>query len=439
MDPAAVQLLADPKIAEALRVLLTVVRANTNGQDAAPFPDNRIADAGPPPPTEDPMTYYKWVGQSKPHHKKFRVYFRTAGAEKGYQDFATLAEAETWADQQRRHLLKGGHPIGEELDAYLAGRTDLAPSTVTTARHRLIGFVGARRHVPVEAFPWPRAWEPIIDQARDTQVGVLSSLRGFVGHLRKRGLVKGDVLASLELRGRRRRGKRQARVDEARVLMALALVAGDPEALAVAVSLVFGLRVGEVVELRCRDLDADGALLWVEGTKTVNARRTVEVPAELRPTLQQLAEGQSGDALLFRLTIQRRRKAQDPHKARKDRVTRRLRQLCTAAGVAQLSMHSLRGMHSSLAREAGQTAHAVAAMLGHGSTEVQRRHYLRPGLEREVASAKVRGLLLGPVPTQLVTATTRTVPADESAEGTEKTVRGGGIEPPWLLTASTSS
>ena len=52
--------------------------------------------------------------------------------------------------------------------------------------------------------------------------------------------------------------------------------------------------------------------------------------------------------------------------------------LCTAAGVPVVCSHSLRGLHSTLAIEAGATANLVAAALGHGSFAVTARHYADP-------------------------------------------------------------
>jgi integrase len=238
----------------------------------------------------------------------------------------------------------------------------------------------------------------------------------------------------------------QARIDEARRLITAALQAGDPAALAVVTALVFGLRVGEVVGLCCRDLDADASVLWIEGTKTAAARRASEVPGELRPVLRGLTRGQAGEGLLFRFEPQRVRKAKDPEKARKDVVTRRLQQLCKQVGIPRLVMHSLRGMHASFSREVGQTAHAVAAALGHTSTAVQSRHYLRPGLEAEVTTTKAQRRLLGVVDQSEASNPSNPTEKDQTPETTKPSafaegsgVRGGGIEPPWLLTASTSS
>jgi hypothetical protein len=84
-------------------------------------------------------------------------------------------------------VLQDGHPIGDALDRYLESRTDLQPGTLTTLRHRLGAFIDGRRHLPVEGFPWAKAWGPLTTTAKDTQLGVLSALRGFVAHLKDPG------------------------------------------------------------------------------------------------------------------------------------------------------------------------------------------------------------------------------------------------------------
>jgi integrase len=346
-------------------------------------------------------------------------------------------------------VLQGGHPIAAELTDYLQDRAiELEASTIKTLRYRIGSIIEGRHHVPAEAFPWAQAWaKHIASTAVDTQTGVLAALRGFVAFMQKRGVIRGDVLQGIEVRGRKARGKPQARVDEARKLVVSALQAGDPPAIAVVVTLVFGLRIGEAVNLKCRDVDAGATLLWIDGTKNHAAKRAAEVPAHLRSRLQELVGSRGGDDLLFAFQPQRKRAAKDPHKARKDVVTRRLRQLCKDAGIPVLVPQSLRGMHSSFAREAGQTAHAVAQALGHTNLTTQRRHYLRPGVEAESDARSVAALL------DCMVANTNdpsnrsesddTEPSNENAGSAANTgdpaVRGGGIEPPWLLTASTSS
>jgi integrase len=412
--------------------------------------DNRRADdAGSSAEQEEHMiTYYRWVGQPKPHNKKFRVYFRPAGGEKEYRDFPDENEAAAWATSQEKYVLADGHPIGDELDTYLKSRVDLAPSTVETLRYRLGSVVQGRRHIPAEAFPWGRAWNQYVARtATDTQAGVFSALGGFTEHLRKAGIIRGNVLKDIQVKGRKKRGKVQGRIDEARRLVEAAIKAGDPAALAIVVALSFGTRPGEVVDLRCRDVDAGGTVLWVDGTKTEAAKRAANVPPELRRILLNLVAGRSGDALLFIFEAERRRKSKNPTKARRDFLNRRLAQLCREAGIPRLTAHSLRGMHASFARRNGATAADVVAMLGHRSYSTTSRHYIAPGVDEARNDQAVQDLVLGAVPgleggrNRNDPADTNTEPQKDESPGNSgaSAVRGGGIEPPWLLTASTSS
>jgi integrase len=46
--------------------------------------------------------------------------------------------------------------------------------------------------------------------------------------------------------------------------------------------------------------------------------------------------------------------------------------------VPEVCAHSLRGLHATLATEAGATGEAVAVQLGHASPEITRTHHTRP-------------------------------------------------------------
>ena len=52
-----------------------------------------------------------------------------------------------------------------------------------------------------------------------------------------------------------------------------------------------------------------------------------------------------------------------------------LRTLCADAGVPVVCPHSLRGLHATLALEAGATPESVARALGHGSFSMTKKHY----------------------------------------------------------------
>ena len=71
-----------------------------------------------------------------------------------------------------------------------------------------------------------------------------------------------------------------------------------------------------------------------------------------------------------------------------------LRRVCTRLNLPQVCPHSLRGMHATFAIQDGASAEHVAAVLGHGSSEITRRHYIAPGTEREAQARSVAALLL---------------------------------------------
>ena len=64
-------------------------------------------------------------------------------------------------------------------------------------------------------------------------------------------------------------------------------------------TLVMGLRAGELVSRIVRDLDDGGNLLWIPDSKAEAGKRTLQVPELLRPYLLALAEGKRPEDLLF--------------------------------------------------------------------------------------------------------------------------------------------
>jgi integrase len=174
-----------------------------------------------------------------------------------------------------------------------------------------------------------------------------------------------------EVVGRRKRGKEQLRIDEAKKVVARALADQDPLALAVVTMMLTGIRPGEAMALLVRDLDDGARVLWVaaEDGKTAASRRMVEVVPELRDLLARAAADRRGDEYLFAFTSERKRKTVNELKSRTGALQRRLVQLCKAAKVPEVVPHSLRGFHSTVATERGATGRAVADALGHTSFE----------------------------------------------------------------------
>jgi integrase len=70
-------------------------------------------------------------------------------------------------------------------------------------------------------------------------------------------------------------------------------------------------------------------------------------------------------------------------------VRRWTKKICRRAGVPVVNPQGNRGLHASIAREAGATGHVVMKQLGHGAESVHERHYAAEGA---VAQGNVRRL-----------------------------------------------
>jgi integrase len=187
-----------------------------------------------------------------------------------------------------------------------------------------------------------------------------------------------------------RAGKEQLRVDEARLVSELLVRdahQGKQGAIALFTQVLLGLRSGEVLVRRVRDLDDDGRILWIPSGKTENARRRLEVPDALRPFLLTLAKGRQPERLLF----EGRKSA--PHQ--NPWLWTRLKSYCALAGVPRVCPHSLRGLHSSLAVAAGCTSTAVASALGHGSFAITAKHYVNADTLSNSKAKRVADALAG--------------------------------------------
>src|SRR6185503_18244130 len=151
--------------------------------------------------------------------------------------------------------------------------------------------------------------------AVDTHQNGLNTAKAFGAWCVEQKWIRDNPLEQIKPVGQRNRGKPQLRLDEARRLVTLCeqkARKGDEAAIAVLTAFLLGLRASEVTDRVVRDLDDGGRLLWVEFGKTRRSRRTLEVPAMLRPFLVALAEGRPPDAQLIT-------RAATPRGGRRDR------------------------------------------------------------------------------------------------------------------------
>lgn len=220
---------------------------------------------------------------------------------------------------------------------------------------------------------------------------VLGQCKRFYAWALAHGEVAQNPFAGVKPVGKPKAGKAQLRIDEARRFVTLAVAKaqhGDRAATAALLALLLGMRAGEVLGRVVRDLDDGGRVLWITRGKTDNARRRLVVPAVLQPLLVRMAAGQSAESLLFGTSP--RRSGQPLTDAW---LWGQVQKLCDEAGVPRVSTHSLRGLHSTLALEAGATSGAVAAALGHGSFQITAKHYAAPGTVDSVRTRRVEQAL----------------------------------------------
>ena len=228
---------------------------------------------------------------------------------------------------------------------------------------------------------------------------VLGQCKRFYAWAVQRGYVLQSPFAGVKPVGKPKTGKSQLRIDEARQFVAVALQkaqAGDRAATCALLALLLGMRASEVLHRVVRDLDDHGRVLWITRGKTDNARRRLAVPEVLRPLLLRYAEGKTPEQLLFQAEAAGRQQPLSDAW-----LWGQVQRLCDEAGVPRVSTHSLRGLHSTLALEAGATGGAVAAALGHGSFAVTAKHYAAPGTMDRVRSKVVEEALRSP-PNQAV-------------------------------------
>ena len=166
-----------------------------------------------------------------------------------------------------------------------------------------------------------------------------------------------------------------------------------------------GLRIGELLALRWRDIDLIAGLLRVSRTlyeghfdepKTRSSNRTVplsakgvEILSSMRPKVV------DPDGLVFRT------KKGTPL-CRRNLTNRQLVPVCEELKIPKIRWHSLRHANATLLDAVGTPLGTVQSLLGHASPEITRGIYLHslPAGAKE-AVQKVEDLLTGPKRTQI--------------------------------------
>ncbi len=271
---------------------------------------------------------------------------------------------------------------------FLTGEGMLQGVTAQSLRQR----IGARLSTPTGRFDnsdgepveRPRSVASVASELRQTKL--------FIRWASSVGLCRLPAgLAEVRVIGRREEGKEQLSAGEAARFGAEALRrarAGDEGGLAAYAVLVLGVRARELLDRRVNDLE--GGVLWIRRGKTRRARRGLQVPDPLHQLLVEQAEDRPAGALMFG-------EAEGEGRPRATSwLEKQVRVVCGAAGVTAVCPHGLRGTHATLAEEAGVSAVAVAASLGHApGSRVTERCYTTPEARQGAGQERVLRVLQG--------------------------------------------
>ena len=338
-----------------------------------------------------------------PDGDKWRVILRSEAGQRVSKNLDSQEEAEAFLQAVTQQVQARAAPrtIGQALTEYLAEKqaAGLKPLSLRTIRDKLSAFLPLAERLTISP---ERAGEIYRDArirpcrfkrpvAVATHRAQLRSARAFFAWCVERHYLDGNPFANVKGIGRASSGKPQLRLDEVRQLVGVLqreARTGDEGASALLLQLVFGARSSEILSRQIRDIDDGGRVLWIPDGKTKNARRRLSVPEEVQPLLQNLMAQRASEDFL--IGAGRSKPYTTPV------LWKRLRRFCRMAEIRPVCPHSLRGLHSTLAIEAGVTAGAVIAQLGHGSFQTTERHYLDKDRRHDASMRRVASVMLGP-------------------------------------------
>lgn len=166
-----------------------------------------------------------------------------------------------------------------------------------------------------------------------------------------------------------------------------------------------GMRIGELLALRWRDVDLQTGLIRVRQTvyegvfddpKTKRSRRTVPVGKQGIEVLKQWKPSRlDPDALVFST-------GKGTPLSRRNLLNRQFKPTCERLGLKGVTWHWLRHATATLSSSAGVPLGAVQELLGHSSSQITREVYLE-AVPSDVKNAVqiVEDLILGPKWTQV--------------------------------------
>lgn len=206
----------------------------------------------------------------------------------------------------------------------------------------------------------------------DYQRNCLITSRSMCKWLKEEGVIESNPFASIEGKGKRKKGKTQLTMDESKRFLdacvdyehptlradgrnRMRTPKLDPQigVTAAMTCLLLGLRCSEIARLTPRSIDEGGTVLRVEQTKTEAGKRKLKIPEVLQSRMPALVAAD----------------------ITRNHISNWVHKMCRIADVTEVGPHALRGTHASLATEVGATGPQITAALGHGSQTVTKGHY----------------------------------------------------------------
>ena len=328
-----------------------------------------------------------WVYKDR---KRWRVEVTRADGTRASRVYPTKEIAEEVAAAARHELEHTIQTVHEAIDMYIRELTERGStkSHLVSSRARLKMMFPPENKWLIGQLP-PEVAQRLYDNVRerksprtgkryavDTHRHALNESRAMCKWLVSKGAMSRNPFERVEGVGKRKKGKTQLTIDEARKFIDTCLnyehpvmrADGrnktrasqlDPQVgvTAAMCCLILAMRASEIAGLTPRSIDDGGRVLRVfrSTTKSDAGERLLEVPEMLQDRLPALAAAEIS----------------------RHQINNWVHRLCKVAGVTDVGPHALRGTHASLATRAGATSQLVAGSLGHASSAVTHRHYTK--------------------------------------------------------------
>ena len=312
------------------------------------------------------------------------------------QDTTVRAAARLWLDHIERTPSKRGGPRSKStLDLY-RGNVDryvacmCGPDNPCGRKYALASLTVAQANSVGRIEPWLA--EIANNHGKGAATAARMTLTGILGLAAHRGAIPASVLrthridvptARVGSRGDRKCadedcdrdcGKRHLDTErvftEEEIARIMATAEDSPADIADLIAFLYftGARASEALHhVRWDGIDFEARTIFIDGSKTKAAKRTVPMPPDLAARLKVRAQLHGTKGLVFGIT-RYPTKMGEPRD--KNNVLKALRSVLAAAGVPGTGSHSFRRTLATNMDRASDPLTVIAAQLGHASTQV---------------------------------------------------------------------